>query len=54
MTYKEYKEYFVAFQENLNASKYNVNVFVFSEVMDQMFLTVQGAVQAVLSGLRLV
>ena len=30
----------MAFQENLNASIY---MFSFSEVMDQMFLTVRGA-----------
>ena len=42
MTYKEYYEYFVAFQENLNAS---ICMFSFSEVMDQMLLTVRGAVQ---------
>ena len=47
MTYKEYYEYFVAFQENLNASIYIYIFFFFvffSEVLDQMFLTVRGAV----------
>ena len=32
----------MAFQENLNAS---ICMFSFSEVMDQMFLTVRGVVQ---------
>ena len=42
MTYYEYKEYFVAFQENLYASIY---MFSFFRSHDQMFLTVRVAVQ---------
>ena len=49
LTYLEYWEYFVAFQENLNASTcIYVKVLainVLSEVIDQMFLTVRGVVQ---------
>ena len=42
MTNEEYYEYFVAFQENLMLLYV---CFRFSEVMDQLFLTVRGVVQ---------